>query len=155
MSPFRFRLQKLLEIRETTERECARRLAEAQAAMAAERERLHALEAARREAAEKASRAGASGPKAGHLQSLGRMLEQLSERIDAARESWQESQKVVDRTRAEYEQAISERRALDQLRERRLEDWRTDQQTFERRHMDDVALSRFVRSGSGVAGSER
>jgi flagellar protein FliJ len=151
MSAFRFRLQRVLELRERVEQTAAARLAAARdEADAAGRalESLHALRAAG--VGEIAAAHGART--AGQMQNLTFLIDRLDGRLEAARGASAAADAAVREREGEFTAAFQERRVLDRLRERREEEWRAETGGEDRRRMDEIALSRFVRKpGPGSA----
>jgi flagellar protein FliJ len=146
MAAFRFRLQKVLEQREETERVSAKGLAVARAeADTADRAR-EDLEAAREAGRVRLARAHGSGGAIGHLRNLAYVVDRVDDQIRAAAAVCEEANEHVVEKLKSYHRAFTERKTIDQLRERRLEQWREDEARSERKTMDEVALSRHARS---------
>ncbi|MFQ5538637.1 MAG: flagellar export protein FliJ [Gemmatimonadota bacterium] len=148
MAAFRFPLQKVLEHREEEERQSALSLAHAR--REAERARralqdLHAAQAAGR--AELAAAHGAGGS-VGHLQNLAFVVERLEGQIRKVNSQCRKAEAEVGRSMECYRAASRERLRIDQLRTRRLEQWRTQEAQSEQKAMDEVALTRHQRAGS-------
>jgi flagellar biosynthesis chaperone FliJ len=55
----------------------------------------------------------------------------------------------------EFTVAFRDRKVLDRLREREMDDWRAGEVQADRRLMDDIALARFVRKGGASQGGEK
>lgn len=62
------------------------------------------------------------------------------------------AERVVAKAREELLEATRRRQAIEELRERRLEAWKSERQRFEQRVVDDLVVSRF---GRGDGGPER
>jgi flagellar FliJ protein len=141
---FRFRLQRVLELREQAEQARAREVAAARdAAEAAQREAdaIAALRSSQRDALD----AAAAAATVGELQHLAWVVGELDGRLQTATE---------DATRADGERELAERalrdaardrRVIDRLRERHLERHQDMQAQQDRSTMDDIALSQFTR----------
>lgn len=142
---FRFRLQRILELREQAEQAKARALASAQdAAETARRERdaladLHASSRAEMDAAQHAE------PRVGHLQQLGFVLQSLDERLESAGETVRSADEIVAGARKLLDDAARDRRVLDRLKDRHTDQWRVEEAHKDRISMDEVALARFAR----------
>lgn len=140
MTPFRFRLQRLLELRERHERDTAVRLAEARAAAAARRA-VHEELAAAHDAGR--DRLRSSGAPAGELQALGVMLGELERHVQSAASAARSADEAVAGVEADLQAATQARRVLDRLRERRAEEWRAVVAAEDLARMDAIALTRF------------
>ena len=74
------------------------------------------------------------------------VLDQVDHQIESAESKCQEAnEQVVERMKS-YRQAIQRRKTLDQLRERRFDEWRAETERTERKVMDEVALTRHARA---------
>jgi len=155
MTAFRFRLQKVLEHREETEREKARGLAEARAESdAALRARVD-LESVREEGRSRLMTAHGTGRAIGHLQNMAFVLEQVDEQILSAEAACQQADEHVVEHLKGYRQAIQDRKTIDHLRERRFHQWRADEAREEQKAMDEVALTRHNRSDGSPSVGDR
>lgn len=140
MSPFRFRLQRLLELRSRHEQQTAVRLAEARAEADAMRD-THDDLAATRDAGRHRMLAPQAG--AGELQALGVMLEHLEGHVQAAADDLDAADEVVGGVEEDLRAASQARRVLDRLRDRRVEEWQSAATIGDRVRMDAIALTRF------------
>lgn len=145
MRNFRFRLQKVLELRERAEKESAVRLVEARIEAEAALRAVESLEAARLAGAERAGRVSLDGITAGELQRLSLLVQQLDQHLAAASEAADSADARVDEMSTEFEGALIRRRVLDRLREKHLELWRSEEEQRDRATMDAIALSRHTR----------
>lgn len=145
---FRFRLQRLLELRAQAEQAKARALVNARdAAETARRERdamaeLHASSQAQVREAQREE------PRVGHLRQLGLVVESLNQRLDSAGEHVHAADAVVTSAQQLLAAAARDRRVLDRLKERHADQWRVDEAHKDRVAMDEVALSRFARNAT-------
>lgn len=141
---FKFRLQRLLDLRQLAEREAAIALATAR----------NAEEEARREKASIAAQRTATRalllPPAGSHSRVSelRQVSLLLERLDAG--SAQADYKVskaanqVQQRQVQLSESVTNRRVLDRLKERQRETWRVDDERAERAVMDDIGRARFA-----------
>jgi flagellar FliJ protein len=142
---FKFRLQRILELREQAEQAKARALASAQdAAETARRDRdalanLHQSSRAELDAAQSAE------PRVGHLQQLGYVLQSLDARLESAGDSVRAADEVVEGARKLLDDAARDRRVLDRLKDRHTDQWRIEEAHKDRIGMDEIAISRFAR----------
>lgn len=154
--PFRFRLQRVLEVRSEAERVAQRTLAAAVDEAATARELREAMAAIRDAGEESLARVQALGPTAGALRTFAFVQGRIEERVALATASLAQKETRVDATRAELVEAFLARSVVDRLRERQHEQWREDATRADRRQMDEVALvqhGRARRSG-GVTSPE-
>ncbi|MBL9077462.1 MAG: flagellar export protein FliJ [Planctomycetes bacterium] len=147
MRRFRFRLTPLLRLRAQLERNARRDLAAAVTEVQAYDQRLAAAAQGLRDCAEQGRDHGAKG-------SLARSLE-----VGLRRHQWrlqqgqQQAQQKLDAARAEFVVKTRERRTLQNLRDRRREEWRVDAQRAEQQELDELAsLGRQARGGTPVHG---
>ncbi len=151
---FKFRLQRILELREQAEQAKARALVSAQdAAEQARRERdalaeLHATSRAEVDAAHRTE------PRIGHLQQLGLVLQSLDQRLESAGENVRAADDIVADAQKLLETAARDRRILDRLKDRHTGQWRVEAAHQDRLGMDEVALARFSRNADARAGED-
>ena len=147
---FRFRLQRVLELREQKEREKALELLRAETALDAARAALTGLELARATGHERLLGAQGDGT-VGQLRNLAFVLEQLDRHVAEAAESLDAAGQETERVRENLTAAHQERRALDRLRDRREAEWRGQAVLEDRVTMDAIALARFTQSAPSRA----
>ena len=156
MSPFKFRLQQVLDIREQTEKQAAAKLAEAEMAADEARVAQKALEAIQQQGSQALHSAHASEPTIGQLKTIGYVIEQLNHHIVDAQTRVDSAEQKVSDKRTDLTAALQARRVLSRLRDRHFTTWRTADNAEEMRQMDELALSRFVRrddnDNSGAVG---
>jgi flagellar FliJ protein len=148
MDTFRFRLQKVLEHRQSKERETAIRMAAARREAEDALRIVNALGNVREAGREQAATAQEAGGSAGSIQQLAFILEQLGEHLAAADAASQTADEKVDRVLDEYTQAFKARRALDHLREKQLDAWYFEQAHADRKLMDALAIARHGSNGN-------
>jgi flagellar FliJ protein len=142
---FRFRLQKVLDLREQREREVASQLVQALSEQENAEERLHTLRVTRDASAQSMRGTNRS---VGELANLAFVLEQLDGHIATAREEVHAAEATVAEVKDALTVAYQGRRVLDRLRERHEEDYRANAEHTDRRAMDDIALTRFTQTDS-------
>jgi flagellar protein FliJ len=143
---FRFRLQRVLELREQAEQARARSLAEATDRADDVRrahEAMQSLRTLQREGAEAATREAAS---AGELQHFAYLLEQIDHRLQQTDGDLAEAERLVAEATGALQAASRDRRVLDRLKERHVERWQGEALHQDRNAMDEIALSRFTRA---------
>ncbi len=142
---FRFRLQRLLELRERHEQAKARDLATAQG-IADEAARIHqTLQELRTDSKAQLDAAAVSEQRIGHLNQIGTTIDSLSERLLVATDAVAEANAGVHQAQERLMEAARNRRILDRLRHRQAEVWRMDENQRDRHQMDEVALIQYNR----------
>ena len=148
MTMFKFRLQRLLDLREQREREMAAELARAESAAAAARAELANLDAVRAIGRERLHAAHATDGTVGELRNLVFVLEQLDAQVAGAQATVTEAEQLAARARGELGDAHRDRRVLDRLRERHATDFRDAAEAADRQTMDAIALTRFTQGAA-------
>lgn len=151
---FRFRLQRILDMRQKREQAIAVQLAEARSSEENARLAAEALERARDEGAVSASRAQSRNLSAGQLQNLRYVVDRMGDHVRFAAQEADQARDNADRKLVEFTAAFRDRKVLARLRERALDGWRADEVKADRRVMDEIALSRFARR-NGSQGGEK
>jgi flagellar export protein FliJ len=141
----RFRLQRVLELREQAEQEVARRLAAQQVEADQARAARDSLAAVRESARDHVDAAHREGSSVGALQHLSFVMGQLDRRLAGATDTMRDAEQAVDRVRGELEERVRDRRILERLREKHEVDGRLAEQAADRVLMDEIALGRFAR----------
>jgi flagellar FliJ protein len=145
---FRFRLQRVLELRERHERDAATALTRAQEAAEAARRDAEALAARRAELAAGAGAGSTAGVPVGALHNLAFLLDRMDERVASAGAAVRAAEGAVDEREGALRAAFRERRTLDRLRERHQDAWRAGAAAADRQLMDEIALSRFAQGAA-------
>ena len=155
---FRFRLQRILELRERKQRDAATALVSAQAEAdlaRIEQERIAAARTALAEASTPGLRAtGHPAPSVGTLRNLHFLLARLDTELASAASATDAAEQTVAQREDELRTAFRERRTIDRLRERHQETWRANVSAADRQQMDEIALSRFTQQGAPHGTSE-
>ncbi|BAH37369.1 MAG TPA: flagellar export protein FliJ [Gemmatimonas aurantiaca] len=142
---FRFRLQRILELREQHEQAKARELASARDAADRAAEARLSLQTLRSDSEAQLHAARGNGPRIGHLTQLGTVLTALDERLVVAGDAVKEADAEVRQAQELLEEAARDRRVLDRLKSRHADAWRSDEAQRDRTLMDEVALMQFAR----------
>jgi flagellar FliJ protein len=140
---FKFRLQRVLELREQKEQQVATALAEARDRADAARADAHRLAAVRAAGGEQLAGAPSVGRSVGELRQLAFVLDQLDLRIATAEGVVAQRDADVVRHQADLNAAFQDRRVLDRLREKHLDAWKVGEVQLDRQTMDEIALARF------------
>lgn len=148
---FRFRLQRVLDMRQKTEEAAATRLADARREEEAAREAVAQMQSARDHGMQAAAPAAGTAS-IGQLQNLRFLVERLNHEVDQAEREVDEAGRQVDQRLEEFSTAFRDRKVLDRLRERALESWKGEEVQADRQAMDNIALARFVRSRGKTPG---
>jgi flagellar protein FliJ len=149
MKRFRFRLERLLQLRERHEHEQAQVLG---LALREEADRRDARDAASERLGrigEQLADGGAAVTSAGTLRNLGLVVEAAVGEVEAAERSLRESLDRVAEEQERYGEARRERRVVERLREHRRENWTEDLKRDEQQEQDGFARHHAQgRSGS-------
>ena len=143
---FRFRLQRVLELRERIEEESARGLTEAQQVADDARVTREDLEVAHETGRTRLAQAHGAGHAVGHLQNLAYVIDRFEDRIHHAAAACREAEEHVVEKLASYREAFKQRKSIEELRGRKLDQWRTDEARAEQKTLDEVALVRHHRA---------
>lgn len=143
---FKFRLQRVLELREEHERAKAIVLAGAKDAADAARRAQGVLETIRDHSRKELHAANTNAPRIGHLHQLGFVVESIDERVKTAMESVRVADESVATAQSALTEAARDRQILDRLKSRHEEEFRSTEAHADRLQMDEIALARFGRS---------
>lgn len=150
MSAFNFRLEAVRKLRKRTEEERAGELAEAVSeagAAQSEQARLDEIEQAGREQIQRMNGVVAQ------VRSVQVMMDQIEQQRDEAREKCRVAEEALRERHTAFVQAVTDRRAIERLRERREKAWRQDTLRREQKSLDEVSTVRHVREGVGGGSS--
>lgn len=140
MKRFSFRLERLLEFRHSMEREGARRLGEAQRAQEEQRRRVEECAARVADAQAQLAAAPPHCRTAGTLTNLTLLLDAARAAHTYAIAAHREAMTRVDAERVKYEEARQARRTIERLRDRRFEDWQQAVVREDQQVIDEIAL---------------
>ncbi len=152
---FKFRLQRVLELRAEAERARAVALADAQGHAAAARDAREAITVARHANQQSLTQASNTGSTVGALQQMQYVLGALDVRLQLADSSVMTADSLVRRAQDELRSAFQARHALDTLREKQAEAHRAAEQGADRALMDEIALTRFHNADTSPTDPER
>ncbi len=141
---FRFRLQRLLDLRELAERKAAIGLATARNAEE-EARREQELLATQRAAARELllPPAGARG-RVSELRQVAVLLERLDAGAAQAEYKVSKAAHQVHQKQVQLGESVTDRRVLDRLKERHHESWRIAEERADRAVMDEIGRARFA-----------
>lgn len=148
MSPFRFSLQRVLELREKKQQAMAQQLAAAQAEAEAARIAREALEQVRTAGRDRLVEAHGRRQSVGELRQMGFVLEALDTRVAQARTTHAAAEQAANVAQERLAQAYRDRRVIDRLREKQQDAWRTDAVREDLAAMNDIALTRFAQDAA-------
>ena len=148
---FKFRLQRVLELRAKREQEVATQLSEARSQIEAAQRACDEVEQVQRQGRERLAAAHGAQPTVGQLQNLSYVVTQLEQHVEEARSAVQSAEANAEKVMGEFTAAMQERRVLDRLRDKHLEAWKADAVQADRNAMDAIALTRFARAGADLA----
>lgn len=147
---FKFRLQRVLELREKREEARAIELSKAQDDALRAREQRDELQAMHQASRAQITSAQHSDPTVGHLHHLGFVLGALDQRLAQAAQIVTKAEDVVSEKRVSLEEAARDRRVLDRLKEKHTDVFRAEESQRDRIAMDEIALTRFARIRDAV-----
>lgn len=145
--PFRFPLEKVLELRMEEEQQQAKLMADARRDAKAAREAVRNLEALRKESRQRLAQAHSAGRSVGQLRNLEWILQRMDSELGEAEGRASDADREAGRRLKEFQEAVMKRQSLDKLRERKHAAWSEDERLRDRKAMDDAALTRYVRAG--------
>ena len=152
---FRFRLQKLLELREEAERARALALTSAQNHAQAAHATREAIIAARTAGTASVAAATAHGNSVGTLRQMQFVLGAMDDRLQAADSHIVTAESVVRHAQDELRAAFQARHALETLRTKQSDAHRAAELSADRALMDEIALTRFHNAGNTPTDPER
>lgn len=141
---FKFRLQRLLDLRAAREREKSVELVRAEAECDAVRATLNDLQSARDDGRTRLLAPAGSQGTIGQLRNLAFIVEQLDRQVDSATTAMNVAESAAAVVRQDLNSAYVDRRVLDRLRDRHAADWRGAETQADRQTMDGIALTRFT-----------
>ncbi len=142
---FKFRLQRILELREQHEQAKARALAGARESAEAAHRAKDEMASLRDHSKQQMSTTANSGPLIGHLHLLDYVLASLDERVLLADDAAKLADHDVQNAQGLLEAAARDRRVLDRLKSRHTDTWRAESAHRDRVAMDEIALAQFSR----------
>lgn len=143
---FKFPLQRVLELRAKREKEIAGKLVEARSAADDAHERAEAITAVRDAGRQSLTRPDGGSLTIGEIRHRALVLDQLSQHVHEAKTAATRAEDTAVRVQHDLTAALVERRILDRLRDRLLDEYRTGEVKLDRTAMDDIATTRFVQS---------
>jgi len=151
MARFRFRLQKLLDLRRAREKAAIQDLGAALSALEALERRLDELEAGRRAAFEAlAGGVAVDGDDRIRTALLMRQIAGLEAGIAAGRAAVTRAEENVAAARVSLLRCKTDVKAFEQVREKAHAAWNDDERREEMRRLDEVSAGRFIRSRGGA-----
>jgi flagellar export protein FliJ len=155
MSRFKFRLQRVLELREEAERARAVALNAAQSEATAARTARDTIAQAQTAGQQTLSQASNSGSTVGALQQMQYVLTALDSRLQIADSGVTTADSLVRRAQDELRGAFQARHALQTLREKQELEHQSTTRSAEQFEMNEIALTRFLNTDSSSTDSER
>lgn len=148
---FTFRLQRILELREQAEKAKARALAGARDVSDSAHRAKQDIESVRDASKTQIAQTATDGPRIGHLQQLGFVLDSLDSRVILAGDAAKLADADVQKAQALLEDAARDRRVLDRLKARHSVTYRAAAAHQDRVQMDEIALAQFSRKAVSKA----
>jgi len=138
MKKFKFRLQRVIEVREVKKKQCQKELASSQEELARRETLLEEASQESQASCEGLRRALTVAVKAGQLTALDDWRSRQAEEVEARTEQTQEQHREVDRRRAALILAAKDKKALERLKERRWEEYRGETLREEQGFLDEL-----------------
>ncbi len=142
---FRFRLQRVLELRELSEQAKARELSSAKDVAEVARLEQQSLSNLRVSSRSQMDASPSRAVHVGHLQQSGFVLRSLEERLLNATDALTAADGLVKDAEGALSDAARARQILDRLKERHEGVWRAGESQKDRLQMDELALSRHAK----------
>lgn len=142
---FKFRLQRVLELREQSEQARARAVRDATESAEDARRRQEAIASLRMLQRETLTAAARGLITAGELQHLQFLIGALDDRLARAADDVRDAERVVADAQQALQRASRDRRVLDRLKDRHSERWTDAAMQQDRTLMDEIALTQFTR----------
>lgn len=148
MKRFSFRLERLLQLRESAEKEQARMLGVALQDEEQARQELQRREVRLDEARTQLARIAQAPAQAGLLRNLELSVEQLTHQVSLLFEAHARCIQKVEAERAKFEEARMAKRVIERLKDQRREAWNQELARYEQSLSDETA-SFLARENSG------
>jgi len=142
MKRFNFRLQRVIDVRETKEKECQRELADSMTELKKHREILEAREAESRQSTETLRTALKSKTNAAGLTAINNWKQWNEKKAIQQQQNTDKQAEVVDVKRKALLQASKERKILEKLKEKRMFEYQKEMQLKEQNFLDDIGGQR-------------
>ena len=142
MKRFAFRLERLLQLRERAERTQAAELGAAMREEEAQRRSLEQAEAALERATELGANAVQQPLTAGTLQGMEFAKQAMAGRVAAEAEALTAASEKREVEQTTWQERRRDRRTVEKLKEKRLDDWREGMSRDEQKTIDDLAQNR-------------
>ncbi len=154
MRPFKFGLDKVLNLRRELEQKKAQVLAQARTREEGANAARRALVERRDEGRQRLAVASQDGGAVGHIQNMDYVIACVDDQIAEANVACDQAAEEVTESLREFRTAYAERKSLDHLRDRKEAVWRERAQRKEQNEMDEVATTRHVRAESTASSQE-
>lgn len=143
---FKFRLEKVLDMRIQKEQRLQQRFQELLAMAELERQKLAALEERQQQYREELSQKQKGSVEVNEVMNYLSYLELLAEAIIQQTEILREAEERAEEARLDLVQASQEKKAVEKLKEKQLEEFNKEQLREEIIFLDDISSSRFNRN---------
>lgn len=151
---FKFRLQKVLEMREQKEKLLQQRFMELLAMAEYEKKELEKLYERQEEYRQQLAEKQQGNLEVHEVMNYLSYLEHLADAIEEQKVVVREAEERAEEARLDLMRAAQEKKAVEKLRDKQYEDWMKEQQRAENIFLDEISSSRFNRK-AGTAASER
>ena len=144
MSRFKFRLQRLLDLRHRREQDAAGAVAAARSAAEAAAHRAHDLSEQRDATRQELLPVKGQTVRVAELHEIVFLVRALDDRVADANKATDAAERSVQEKLGELSDAMRDRRILDRLKDRQSDEWRVEDARQEREVMDSIARDRFA-----------
>lgn len=151
--PFKFQLQKLMDIMEMQEKRIDARVLECTARRNAEQDALDEM-STRRHAAQKGLSASMAAGATGDVAASNDYIQLLGLKVDAQAKQVQMAQQTLDAVLLEQQKARREREKFEKLKQKKFEEWLLQEKKREAQRTDEMAGTIFMKQRA-IAEEER
>lgn len=145
MRVFQFSLAKILDLRREVEQDRARKVAQARDRWEEARQARENLLEIHRVGREQLADAHRVGGSVGRILTMELVAEHMERQVREAEERCRDAQNDLSFSLSRFAEAFKERKILDRLRSRKMEEWKVEEGRREQKELDEVAVVRHGR----------
>lgn len=151
MKKFKFRLQRVLDAKQSVEDQRKRELGVAQQVLAAEEKTLAQLHAELEEVRKAERKLMQGGVKAGELMVQHRWKRELGVKLESQAKKVRKASEEIEVARERLVEASKDKKVLEKLKEKRLEEHNKEVQNQQQNLLDDIGARRNGRGSSDTS----
>ncbi|MCX7710687.1 MAG: flagellar export protein FliJ [Clostridia bacterium] len=144
MAKFVFKFQPLLDLKTQMEDSLKNELGKAIQKLEQEKEVLRTMETEREECIRQFNEKSSQGIVVERLKEYNLYISHLKERMEKQKENIKAAQKNVDKVREQLIKVVQERKMLDKLKEKKLEEYKKEQLVQEQKVIDEVVSFKYT-----------